>query len=624
MEININKEYLSIKEFSIDNLPDFIVITGENGTGKTQLLYYLHASSGMEMNPEINDQLPFPTLEYNEEGNLKEGAKIFDKGKELRNIYYQEVHAPIINLGEDYKIDDLIQKGSNLTLKHTFYRTQLLWGEDVSNIIKLGQDYEKANNYKPSDKSFTGHNGTFSKFTKSDYDLIKKIEAEHPNDDITKDVFYYIVYHPVPATNVFSSNLKFLFMQYWARIQAGMPRGNTPWETFNNIANRAGFKYNLVEPKLAEKKFDVKLRDKKTGTFVSPKTLSSGEKVILSLVLAMYTSETPAQLPEVILLDEPDAYLHPSFSKIMLDVIQDILVKQHGIKVIITTHSPSTVSLAPSTSLYKMEDGKMMKTTKTSAIKSLTEGINTLVINYENVKQIFVEADNDNLYLSKVYQIAQLNNWLNKDIPLYFINAGNTSNGGCVLAKKIVDDMRNAHNESVFAMLDSDGGNNKETGYIKILGCGTRYAIENYVVDPASMLILFLLENASVKQSIGFSEMDSIISFLNKSHDEKQALINNYVARVYASIPKKNPPVDTSIVQYKTMEGDIYEVPKWYFDMKGHDLVEYIRQAFPFMAKYKGDKALFQAIIEKVYTNFPGLIPSDIIESLKIIQDSSM
>ncbi len=138
------------------------------------------------------------------------------------------------------------------------------------------------------------------------------------------------------------------------------------------------------------------------------------------------------------------------------------------------------------------------------------------------------------------------------------------------------------------------------------------------------MLILFLLENASVKQSIGFSEMDSIITFLKKTHDEKQVLINNYVAKVYASIQKKNQLVDTTIVQYKTMEGDIYEVPKWYFDIKGHDLVEYIRHAFPFMAKYKDDKALFQAIIEKVYINFPGLIPSDIIESLKIIQDSSI
>lgn len=578
----------------------------------------------MGLNPEIIDQLPLPAIAHNEEGLPCEGAIIYDKGKELRNILYQEVQTPSANLGEDYKIDDLIQKGRNLNLKHSFYRTQKTLGEDISNISKLAQDYEKANNYTPSSKSYSGQNGTFSKFTKYDYDLIRKIEAEHPNDDLTKDVFYYIVYNPIPATTVFTSNLKYLFIQYWARIQAGMPRGNSPWDTFNNIADHAGFKYNLVEPKLSEKKFDVRLRDKKTGTFVSPRTLSSGEKVILSLVLAMYSSETPSQLPEVILLDEPDAYLHPSFSKIMLEVIQDILVKKHNIKVIITTHSPSTVSLTTEASLYKMENGQMMKVSKSSAIKSLTEGINTLVINYENVKQIFVEADNDNLYLSKVYQIALLNNWLNKDIPLYFINAGNTSNGGCILAKKIVNDMRNAHNESVFALLDGDGGNNKETEYYKILGCGTRYAIENYVVDPASMLILFLHETPSVKQSIGFSEMDSIISFLKKTHDEKQTLINNYVAKVYASIPKKNLPVDTSIIQYKTMEGDIYEVPKWYFDMKGHDLVEYIRHAFPFMAKYKDDKALFQAIIEKVYTNFPGLIPSDIIESLKIIQDSSM
>lgn len=45
MDIFVRKSYKMVQPFVLKDLPDFIVLTGENGTGKTQLLEYLYEAS---------------------------------------------------------------------------------------------------------------------------------------------------------------------------------------------------------------------------------------------------------------------------------------------------------------------------------------------------------------------------------------------------------------------------------------------------------------------------------------------------------------------------------------------------------------------------------------------------
>lgn len=45
MDIIIRKRYKTIIPFELKDLPDLVVLTGENGTGKTQLLEYLYYRS---------------------------------------------------------------------------------------------------------------------------------------------------------------------------------------------------------------------------------------------------------------------------------------------------------------------------------------------------------------------------------------------------------------------------------------------------------------------------------------------------------------------------------------------------------------------------------------------------
>jgi hypothetical protein len=135
----------------------------------------------------------------------------------------------------------------------------------------------------------------------------------------------------------------------------GKPLGPAPWDVVNESLKIAGFQYEVVNPTTVGllDHYNLTLKDKTSGTEVGPMDLSSGEKVLLQLVLWLFSSSKDGVFPKLLLLDEPDAHLHPSMTVQFLDVIAEVLVRKHGVRVIMTTHSPSTVALAPEHSYFR-------------------------------------------------------------------------------------------------------------------------------------------------------------------------------------------------------------------------------------------------------------------------------
>ena len=630
MDITIRKQYKAISPFEHKGLPDLVVLTGENGTGKTQLLEYLYYGSRLDDNgiidptPEGDDSfgdMPRPE----ESGNITgEGVmevvlpcEIRSEGKRLRNVVYRGVQAPTVDVGSKFNLDKLYVGGENIAQKHLFYKTHsVLKNLDEMNTSELTNYFNSVLGVKKASRS---SDAEYPELTTTDIEIIKRIEKEFPTPDYVKDPFYYVAFQQPPTGKVFTANLKFLYFQYWARIQAGMPVGLAPWEAFNQIGQMLNFKFELDEPKIEEKKFDVRLRDKERKVFISPDSLSSGEKVIFSLFVAMYTTHSQEHLPSLIIFDEPDAYLHPSLCSTMLKVIKDVLIGEHGIKVIMTTHSPTTVAMLPETSLFCMKDGVMKKTTKQEAILALTAGLNTISVYYENVKQVFVEADNDNIFLTNVYHQAMMKGLLNKDINLRFVNVGDKKDGGCTTATKVVNDLWKAGNKTVYGIIDYDGKNNPSER-IKILGGGSRYAIDNYLMDPLVLSMLFL-DEASEKTRFGFEINDTLVGYGKKTAKERQEYCNKLLAILESNI-SADKRSDTTPVKYKTIGGDEYVIPKWYTTIQGHQLVSYVRNTMLFLGKYRDDKALYKRIVDYCYSNYPEIIPLELVETLKEIQNA--
>jgi hypothetical protein len=134
-------------------------------------------------------------------------------------------------------------------------------------------------------------------------------------------------------------------------------------------------------------------------------------------------------MPDLILLDEVDAPLHPSMVLSLLRTIENVIVGQYGRKVIMATHSPSTVALAPEESVYLMDPStrELHKVTRDAAMKSLTVGVPVLSINWENRRQVFVESKHDAIFYERIANIAQP--YTVPGISLAFIGSGHSTDG---------------------------------------------------------------------------------------------------------------------------------------------------------------------------------------------------
>ncbi len=160
--------------------------------------------------------------------------------------------------------------------------------------------------------------------------------------------------------------------------------GEKPWDVINKILkafDSLDYRINSPEGTDPYDSYQLKLiHTKRESLEVDFGALSSGEKVLMALVASVYKTSTDKHFPNLLLLDEVDTSLHPSMIQNLLDVINDIFLSR-GVKVILVTHSPTTVAIAPEDSIYVMnKDGKdrIVKTDKNKALSILTEGFATL------------------------------------------------------------------------------------------------------------------------------------------------------------------------------------------------------------------------------------------------------
>ena len=99
---------------------------------------------------------------------------------------------------------------------------------------------------------------------------------------------------------------------------------------------------------------DIYLVNRSTNQNIGVEDISSGEKTLLSLALMIYKQKKGGTFSEVLLLDEIDGNLHPSMIQQLLNVLENVFIKNYGMKVILVTHSPTTIALAPDASVSTM------------------------------------------------------------------------------------------------------------------------------------------------------------------------------------------------------------------------------------------------------------------------------
>lgn len=650
MRISLKNTYKSLEPFKSESLQDFVVITGKNGSGKSQLIQLIadEKSGQLEITPNLK-QIQVEGMDFNRVAAIDHNN--WKIAIDTQWTYYA---------GLD------IEKREALTFlfeNNIYTREELLnfpMGYHEEELINIANILLKKSSLPHFNSSDRGARllliaNSLSLNATVDLHLIEWI-ASYTDKSVTelKHIdFYNTPFEErfVDKNDLFSSEIAMVFYNYVKRWDQNgrdyydkisynrvnkaitdddfLKKYPKPWETVNRILASHGLDFEFVSHDRIDFNRDVpvhaKLKKRSNNQVIAFEDLSSGEKIIMSLITRLFTSEYYGEhlkFPELLVLDEPDATLHPEMSKLLLDVLEKTFVNQFGIKVIITTHSPSTVALAPDGSIYQLTNGAettLKRVSKDVALKILTNFLPTLSIGYQNQRQVFVESPTDVAYFQmlhdKIYQQGS-NNY-----RLYFISNA-MGKGNSDLVYKTTKSMRDAGSKSVFGIVDWDKKNTTKDA-VHVHATDVAYSIENIIVDPIYLMMLFASLGAGAFNVFEIINKDQHYNHYllgNESQEELQRIADIIFEKLTAAFPTFTKEEERRGVKY--YNGKTLQYPIWYLDMIGHELVPKFDKIFTGLSgKYPKEGDLQKALIPVIGKAFP-FVPLISVELLNQIENS--
>ena len=362
MKLVFNKIHLSIHQFNPIEMPNFVVLTGENGSGKSHLL---EAINNQHVLVEDVENLRIALFNY-ENFRLDNETEcyahqIFSEREAAWKYYEQHVKPNFQNQ----------QANSAYAVKNFFNRPDIKRNPQAQAIHSIVEN-----------RSCQIHDLTHDDFLK----LYKPYTFK--NDFLPQQLGRIIwdYYHRYRNNQVNRYENEKNGMNYPVMEEEDFIAiyGQKPWILINEILETFHtLKYRVPSPESSDNNgsFQLKLRHIENPVLeIEFSQLSSGERVLMALVASVYRSATDGHFPDLLLLDEVDASLHPSMMKNMLNVIEHVFL-QHGVKVILVTHSPTTLALAPEESIYIMNRSglnRIEKKSKAEALSILTQGFATI------------------------------------------------------------------------------------------------------------------------------------------------------------------------------------------------------------------------------------------------------
>lgn len=634
-------------------LPNFVVLTGKNGSGKTHLLTAIvngKVSSSLVSNIQSDVRLfdsttiiPTDTGIFDPSQNQSQRSQWFNVIQSQREQIFPSIQQFVIQQGVPPQYCSSIKGIDSLTvptLREILAvpdRAEEVHGQIKNQIRSLGaqisqqainqigdENWRKAlpkiQQTSPEVFALSSHSAFFQNenLLWGEVDPFKQAfgrvfttyrELIHDNDRLEK-------YAPKdnPERKHLSSSA---FVEKY---------GPPPWDFVNQILEECHLDFRVDAPPLDENtSYEPKLQKLSIPVEMRFADLSSGEKVLMSFALCLYNSQDGRQskvFPKLLLLDEVDAPLHPSMTRSLLNTIQNVLVRDKNVAVILTTHSPSTVALAPEEAIYSMDPTgpRLVKVTKSAALSILTADVPTLSVSFDGRRQIFVESRTDaNLYDS-LYQRYKGN--LNSERSLVFIEvgkrdeSGGEKNAGCEQVIRLVGALTEGGNQSALGLVDWDG-ERKPSGRIHVLSPEIRDGLESLLFDPVLLVATIARENLTFGKSKGiFQDGDAYISLSNWNETQWQSAVNT-VQRIVLSTVEQ-----TGIVEVEYINGMSLKIEKSYLHLDDHELEKAIVNSFGFLQprnRRAGD--LMRHITDTILADFPMLLPKDLLLTMSGLLD---
>lgn len=321
MIVTVRQSYKSIHVAQSFEVPDFVVLTGKNGSGKSHLMELMTRQEKCQvkeadgrhltqikyipfngLNPHIDENCEYLGLTNNKKQAWNNIKNMLNDYERQRNRNHQSFNQYVAAFPDR---------------KRTLWKWGVLTNWNVENITEelFEENYEIS-----SDEMFSSQFASIfklyqirlieNKFNK----FLNETEGQH--NKVLSDEEFENLYGP------------------------------KPWDLINRMLSRAGLSYRVNHPEGSKKELDFKLHltDVNTGTQIQVNDLSTGEKVLMSLALSIYNTKEENARPDVLLIDEPDAALHPEFSKVLVSAIEESIVLKNHVLDTVWTDYPGFIS----------------------------------------------------------------------------------------------------------------------------------------------------------------------------------------------------------------------------------------------------------------------------------------
>lgn len=594
MQIKITQKHKSINPPCDFELPGFSILTGKNGSGKTHLLEAIadNQKSQILVNGNIVKNIRY--IGFNGlNPNIKEACDPQTMSQHIKKAWTNYHKAK-----QDSKTQRNPHQNNDINWILRFIGDENMKRYITNTVEVTGKKFDQlteddfADNF---DISFMGQNDFFT----AQFALIFKNYHKKQEENSINE---YYLSKGQPISKPILSKQEF-------ENKYGIP----PWDFVNRILLETHIPYEVNSPvgTRLESNFYFKLKDRDADFEISSSDLSTGEKVLMSLALAIYNTSGDLDKPEVLLLDEPDAGLHPSMSKMMVDVLNKNIVLENKIPTIISTHSPTTIIASEGIAIYQMVRGNNIPTKipTQQAVEILSSDIPFLKISNDKRRQVFVESKHDVNFYELLTNILVRLEPLTAE-PIYL--PSRTSNGSnCSDVINIVKNLYTSGNEQVYGIIDWDN-TNKSNDRIIVLGENDRYAIENYLLDPFLLGLLFIRE-----RKLNFSDF-GLTSYSNYS--DVGQLTNNEAQQITDEILKRLGLHSSNIEQSLLYNGWLLNISTEFNKHQGHDVESLYKSKFPFLKTYQREDALKKEVIEKVINDYPQFTPRQLFETIQKIK----
>ena len=427
VRLELKNGHLSIKRVHPFDLPNFAVLIGRNGVGKTQLLDAVQNGniSVAGIPTQEIEKYDMSSFKSGRGGSASWGTSIF--AQYTAEEYFSGTRdAALVDIARAILAETLenfsIMEGSEeylefeTTLRESIREMQAFGTFPILHTNEALSSYTKRIQTEviqplriERGSTRVGSSDSCGNNPEILLCLAMKLSAKLPHELERQDILRAANYEGKTLENTLNQlftrykveqyssahaegeqsqeSFEHLMAQYRTEVQP-------PWETLREyldlMREATGtpdlFNFSFTDPEKDQIKFSdhhqysfqTTMTNRTTGDSYSLEHLSSGEKILMSLCLASFNQAMGRRQPKLLLLDEIDAVLHPSMIKALIATLKERFV-DNGTLVIMATHSVTTVALLEDGEIYrvarKSSGIEVHPVTQSEAVSELSEGI---------------------------------------------------------------------------------------------------------------------------------------------------------------------------------------------------------------------------------------------------------